>query len=173
MEVTAWPEAAAPVQGSWANSRSVVRWLTQSVSSCVGTGGVPPQEAKCHLRLSRVQSQPALVGPNRKQAMTWSAMPFDVSQASPLQSTGQRGEPRQSLRLQSETAFSVSAMCRTSCRITSYAASAVVLIWIACSNVRGTAGVTQLMIADAQLVPGLPLLSVALPLASSTRALSE
>src|SRR5436309_6340505 len=108
MLVTAWPAAAAGVQVSCTNSTSVIRWLTQSDSSCVGAGGVPPQEAKCHLRLSRVQSQPALVGPNRKQAMIWSAIPFAVSQASPLQSTGQKSPPQQPKRiLQPETALSV------------------------------------------------------------------
>ena len=97
-----------------------------------------------------------------------------VSQASPLQSTGQGSPPGgQKTCLQSVTALSVCGICRTWRRITSYAASAVALIFVASSNVSGTAGVTQLMIADTQVVPGLPLLNVLIPLASSNAALSE
>src|SRR5215203_308118 len=101
-------------------------------------------------------------------------MPFAVSQAMPLQSTGQ-GSPSggQKAALQAETADSVSGIHRTCRRIASYAALAVSLIKLVLSNVGATVGVMQLMIADAQLVPGLLPLSRARPLASSTRELRE
>src|SRR5688572_6917927 len=99
-------------------------------------------------------------------------MPFATSQAMPLQSTVQspKGQKRS---LQFETADSVSSIQRTFFRIASYANSAVSFIVPASRRVNGTVGVMQLMIADAQLDPCLPLLSRLYPLPGSTRELRE